>query len=46
MGFIESLSYGDTEVMRILKARSPYLTFASTSTLEELDCARKRIYPE
>jgi hypothetical protein len=45
MAFIDSASYGDTEVMRILKARSRYLVFTSPSTLEELGCPRKRIYP-
>jgi predicted nucleotidyltransferase len=44
MDFIDSACYGDTEVMRILKARSRYLVFTSPSTLEELACPRKRIY--
>jgi hypothetical protein len=45
MAFIDSACYGDIEVIQILKARSRYLVFTSPSTLEELGCPRKRIFP-
>jgi hypothetical protein len=41
MSFIDSSAYGATEVMLILKARSPYLVFVHISVLEKLGCPRE-----
>jgi hypothetical protein len=43
--FLAASCYGENEVMRILKARSRYLTFAELSTLEKQGWPRKRIHP-
>jgi len=45
LSYFERQYFGEIEVQRALKARSPYITFASKATVEELGVELCRIYP-
>lgn len=41
LGFIDRITYGEVEVRRLLKARSPYLSFHEPSELEQMGAVPK-----